>query len=78
MNQVANSSSLAESESPDDESVKFETNIVIIKARQVEVKFVNSITCDETRKTYKYSCPVCLSYFTHIFESTCCKNYLCF
>jgi hypothetical protein len=27
---------------------------------------------------YRYSCPVCLRYFSHMLISNCCRNYLCY
>jgi len=31
----------------------------------------------EERYKYKYYCPICLRYFTHMLQSACCQNYLC-
>lgn len=31
----------------------------------------------EERHKYKYYCPICLRYFTHMLQSACCQNYLC-
>ena len=31
----------------------------------------------ELRYRYKFYCPICLRYFTHMVISACCQNYLC-
>ena len=31
----------------------------------------------EQRQHFKYYCPICLRYFSHILQSQCCKNYIC-
>ena len=32
----------------------------------------------EERHKFKFYCPICLRYFTHMLQSACCQNYLCF
>ena len=45
---------------------------------ETDIKF-----CDEQpeereeRHKYKFYCPICLRYFTHMLQSACCQNYLC-
>ena len=43
-----------------------------------DVKFVDEQPEDrEGRHKYKFYCPICLRYFTHMLQSSCCSNYLC-
>ena len=56
-----------------------ETNLQLETQYQEEdVKFVDmQPDVREERHKYKYYCPICLRYFTHMLQSTCCQNYLC-
>ena len=58
---------------------KKETNLQLItKHTEVDVKFVDlQPDVREERYRYKYYCPICLRYFTHMLQSACCQNYLC-
>lgn len=45
-----------------------------------EVEFVDFIIPEHGKELgakYKFYCPICLRYFTHILLTTCCDNYLC-
>lgn len=32
----------------------------------------------EESEVFRFYCPLCMMYFTHIFETTCCHNYSCY
>ena len=42
-----------------------------------EIEFCDKPEDREQRHKFKYYCPVCLRYFTHMLQSACCQNYLC-
>ena len=48
------------------------------KYKREEIEFCEYQEEDrEARHKYKFYCPICLRYFTHMLQSACCKNYLC-
>lgn len=49
------------------------------KFAEADIKFVDEQPeVREERYKFKYYCPICLRYFTHMLQSACCENYLCY
>lgn len=52
--------------------------LILSKVKKSELEFCDFLPEEsEARRKFKYYCPVCLRYFTHILVSKCCQNYLC-
>ena len=48
------------------------------KYKKEDIDFCEFLPDDrDSRYKFKFYCPICLRYFTHILSSECCKNQLC-
>ena len=56
-----------------------ETNLQLTtNFTEKDVKYVDEQPDDrEGRHKFKFYCPICLRYFTHMLQSACCQNYIC-
>lgn len=67
-----------------------EEPVVVVKAKTNDKVMINSTTLADDIAVYdftptstfqgkfRYSCPVCQRYFSHMLVTACCENYLCF
>lgn len=54
--------------------------IVYSKFTEADVVYVDFIIQEERKEMgekFRYYCPICLRYFTHMLLTGCCDNYLC-
>ena len=72
-----------DSESPssveEEKQPKKETNLQLETAfSEADIKYCDDQPEDrDERHKFKFYCPICLRYFTHMLQSGCCQNYLC-
>lgn len=58
-------------------SVPVSSITVRTQLRLEDVQSADFTPHNTTRQTLKYSCPICLKYFSAILITSCCRNYLC-
>lgn len=45
--------------------------------KKSSLKFVDFLSDLDNEEEFKFCCPVCLRYFNHMLQSSCCSNYIC-
>eukprot|EP00744_Colponema_vietnamica_P001538 GILI01002536.1.p1 GENE.GILI01002536.1~~GILI01002536.1.p1 ORF type:complete len:279 (+),score=23.59 GILI01002536.1:92-928(+) len=53
-------------------SLFIETNLDLAEIRHTEMTPVGDLA-----DTYKYNCPLCMRFFSHMLHTACCKRYVC-